>query len=97
MRLQYEPASEPLHIPVKLSGTSSSSSSSLLSSPEMSDAKVYAPSIRARLGTTAHFCEVAVLKLRTVPIGTAFNLRILRVRHTLEDNPFIESQPAPRN
>jgi len=33
--------------------------------------KVYEPSIRARLGTAAHFCEVVVLKLRTVPIGTA--------------------------
>ena len=28
------------------------------------DTKVYEPSIRARLGTTAHFCRVVVLKLR---------------------------------
>ena len=27
------------------------------------------PQIRARLGTAAHFCEVVVLRLRTVPIG----------------------------
>ena len=32
----------------------------------MSDTKVYAPEIRARLGTTAHFCEVVVLELRTL-------------------------------
>jgi len=38
----------------------------LLSSLEWSDAKVYEPSIRARLGTAAHFCEVVVLKLRQV-------------------------------
>ena len=36
-------------------------------------------SIRARLGTTAHFCKVVVLKLRSVTIGTALSLRILRV------------------
>ena len=28
---------------------------------ELSDARVYEPQIRARLGTTAHFCEVVVL------------------------------------
>ena len=33
----------------------------------MSDTKAYEPQIRARLGTTAHFCEVVVLKLRAVP------------------------------
>ena len=30
----------------------------LLSSLELSDAKVYEPYIRARLGTAAHLCEV---------------------------------------
>jgi len=41
--------------------------------------KVYAPYIRARLGTASHFCEVVVLKLRTVPIGTALGiLRVIR-------------------
>ena len=35
-------------------------SSLLLSSLELSDTKVYEPYIRARLGTTAHFCEVVV-------------------------------------
>jgi len=34
----------------------------------LSDTKVYEPSIRARLGTAAHFCEVVVLKLRTGPL-----------------------------
>ena len=43
---------------------SSSCASSLLSSLELSGTKVYEPQIRARLGTTAHFCEVVVLKLR---------------------------------
>ena len=31
---------------------------------KLSDTKVYEPPIRARLGTTAHFCGVVVLKLR---------------------------------
>ena len=38
-------------------------SSLLLSSLELSDTKVYEPEIRARLGTAAYFCEVAVLSL----------------------------------
>ena len=42
-----------------------SSSSLLLSSLQLSNEKVYEPSIRARLGNAAHFCEVVVLKLRT--------------------------------
>jgi len=29
---------------------------------KLSDTRVYEPQIRARLGTTAHFCEVVVLK-----------------------------------
>jgi hypothetical protein len=33
----------------------------LLAILELSDTKVYEPRIRARLGTAAHFCEVAVL------------------------------------
>ena len=32
----------------------------------LSDTGVYEPQIRARLGTTTHFCEVVVLKLRAV-------------------------------
>ena len=43
----------------------SSSSSSLLSSPELSATQVHESSIRARLGTAAPFCKV-VLKLRTL-------------------------------
>jgi hypothetical protein len=35
-------------------------SSLLLLSQELSDSKVYEHQIRARLGTTAHFCEVVV-------------------------------------
>ena len=31
---------------------------------ELSDKRVYAPQMRARLGTTAHFCQVVVLELR---------------------------------
>jgi len=34
---------------------------------KLSDTRVYEPQIRARLGTASHFCEVVVLKLRTVP------------------------------
>ena len=39
-----------------------SSSSSFLSSLELSDEKVDEPYIPARLGTASHFCEVVVLK-----------------------------------
>ena len=51
----------------------SSSSSLLLSSLELSDTKVYAPEIRALLGTASHFCEIGVLKLmvRAVPADVA--------------------------
>ena len=52
----------------------SSPSTLLLSSLELSATEVYEPSIKARLGTAAHFCEVGVLKLRTVPIGTALSV-----------------------
>ena len=31
--------------------------------------------MQARLGTAAHFCEAVVLKLSTVPIGTALSFR----------------------
>jgi len=34
---------------------------------KLSDTRVYEPQIRARLGTTAHFCRVVVLELRAVP------------------------------
>ena len=53
-------------------------SSLLHSSLELSDTQVYEPQIRALLGTASHFCQVVFLKLRTVPIGTALSLRILR-------------------
>ena len=43
------------------------SSSLLPSSLRLSDTQVYEPQIRTRLETASHFCEVAVLKLRTVP------------------------------
>jgi len=33
----------------------------------LSDARVYEPQLRARLGTTAHFCRVVFLKLRAFP------------------------------
>ena len=35
---------------------------------ELSDTRVYAPQIRARLGTTAHFCGVVVLQVLEVSI-----------------------------
>jgi len=47
-------------------GVGFSSSSLLLSSLELSDTQVCEPQIRALLGAAAHFCEVVVLKLRTV-------------------------------
>ena len=34
---------------------------------KLSDARVYEPQIRARLGTTAHFCKVAVVEV--CPVG----------------------------
>ena len=48
----------------------------------MSDTKVYEPQTRAPLGIASYFCGVVVLKLRTVPIGTALSSRILRVIRT---------------
>ena len=60
------------------------SASLLLSSLELSDTNVYEPYTRALLGTAAHFCQVVVLKLRTVPIGTAPSLRILPYFHRFD-------------
>ena len=66
MSLKHEPSSEPLHISDSLRANGSVSSSSLLlSSLELSDTQVYAPQIRALLGTASHFCKAAVLKLRS--------------------------------
>ena len=48
-----------------------SSSSLLLSRLKLGETQIYAPQIRALLGTASHFYEVVVLELRTVPIGTA--------------------------
>ena len=45
----------------------------------MSDTKVYAPEIRALLGTSSQFCEVVVLNSRTVPNGTTLSLRMVGV------------------
>ena len=45
-----------------LNGKATSDSSLLLSSLELSDAKVYEPQTRARLGTASHFCKVAALE-----------------------------------
>jgi len=44
-------------------------SSLSLSSLELSDTQVYEPSKRALLGTSSDFCEVEVLKLRTIQPG----------------------------
>ena len=46
----------------------------LLSSLELSDTHVYAPSIRALLGTALCFCEVVALKLRTRGPGQATSM-----------------------
>jgi len=43
---------------------------------KLSDTRVYTPQIRARLGTTAHFCEVVVLKSRSPPSMAAGRTRI---------------------
>jgi len=37
---------------------------------ELSDTRVYKPQIRPRLGTTAHFCKVVVLKSSIRCVGT---------------------------
>ena len=42
-------------------------SSLLLPRLELSDAQDYGPEIRSLLGTALHFCDVVVLKLRSVP------------------------------
>ena len=55
--------------------TISSSSSLLLSSLDLSDTRIYEPSIRALLGTARHFCSAVVLKLIIVPLGTALSRR----------------------
>ena len=55
-------------IPLKSAPTVTSSSS--LSILELSGTQVYEPHIRALLGTTSQFCEVVILKSRTVPNGT---------------------------
>ena len=48
----------------------SSSSCSLLSSLDLCDMVVYEPQIRALLATASQFCEIVVLKSRTVLNGT---------------------------
>ena len=61
------------------------------SSLELSDTKVYEPYIRARLGTAAHFCEVVVLKLRTVPGATTSSGRWRRTATTPTATSFSRS------
>jgi len=53
------------------------SSSLLLSRLESSDTQVYEPQTRALLGTDSHLCEVVVLKLRTVPLGTSLRSDVI--------------------
>ena len=48
------------------SHATSSLSSLLLSSLELSDTTIYEPQIRALFGTASHFCQVVVLKLGSV-------------------------------
>ena len=67
---------------------SSSSSSSLLSSLELSGTHVYEPYIRALLGTASHFCELVVLKLGTCAGGMGETAEAGRsFRSTREDGP----------
>ena len=58
---------------------SSSCSSILHSSLELSDTKVYVPQIRALLGAASHLCAEVVRKLRDVSIGAAPSLKKIRV------------------
>ena len=51
----YTPSSPKTRTPPRASGIESSFSSLLLSNLELSDTNVYAPQIRALLGTAAHF------------------------------------------
>jgi hypothetical protein len=64
--------------PAQKRRASQSSSSSSLSNLDLSDTKVYQPSIRD-LGNSSHFCEVVVLKSRTVSHDTTLSLEILRL------------------
>jgi len=56
-----------------------SSSSLLLSGLELSDTKVCESLIRARLGTTAHFCKVVVVKFLKKILERANNKRKLEL------------------
>ena len=67
------------HVDFRQSDQVPSSSSLLLSSLKLSDTQVCAPYTRALPGAASRFCEVVVLELRTVTIGTALSLGILRV------------------
>ena len=74
------------------------SSSLLLSSLELSDTKVYEPYTRTRLGTASHFCEVVVLKLRTVPIDAGGDWDGSRRRHReMADPPRVLAEPSTLN
>ena len=65
--------------PQRKHAAASSSSPSLRSSLELSDIKVYEPSLRARLQGTAHLCKAVVPKppLRLLPVQSS---RVLRFR-----------------
>jgi len=58
-------------------------------SPKLSDARVYAPQTRARLGTTAQFCKV-IIRRRTVvtacPLLTPYTLH--PTPYTLHSTPY---------
>jgi len=57
-------------------------SSWLLSILELSDTKVHEPWVRALLGTAANFCQVVVLKLRTVPGAPYCRANVAHVRQS---------------
>ena len=62
-------------------------SSLLLSSLKLSDTKFYEPLDTSPPRNRFTFLPVVVLKLRTVPIGTALSLRILRVIRRWDHQP----------
>ena len=69
---------------------------------KLSDTRVSEPQVRARLGTTARFCKVVVLKLRAVPVRYSSRISIvwqppsiLRVRATLLVQGYLAHKKPP--
>jgi len=59
------------------------------------DSRVYEPQIRACLGTAAHFCEVVVLKLRTVSCAsTVLPGLAAYLQRDLRGDTFVRRRPG---